>query len=167
MVQVGSTTIYTNTIVLPAGTPVALSYQYGIDIGSVNGGPDEDEAPPQLVHYRAVRSTQFSPYVMPVDTFTNQPYVEPFFSTGNIGANGSLSGGDLSIGTPVAGNTPVSWLGRPGAHLQSAANLAGPWTDYPNTDGANWSNGVNTANGLLSVTNWPAAGTTFFRLVKP
>jgi len=103
-----------------------------------------------------------------VDTFTNQPYVEPFFSTGNIGANGSLSGGNLSIGAPVAGKTPVSWLGRPGAHLQSATNLGGPWTDYPNTDGTNWTSGVSTANGLLSVTNWPAAGSmNCFRLVKP
>jgi len=168
MMEVAATTIYTNTIILPAGTPVALSYQYGIDIGSANGGPAEDEAPAQAVHYRGVRSTQLNPYVLPTDTFTNQPYVEPFFSTGNIGANGSLSGGNLSVGTLFRGTVPVSWLGRPGAHLQSAASVTGPWADYTNTDGASWNSGVNTANGLLSITNWPATGkASFFRLVKP
>lgn len=167
MIQEGTSTVYTNTVVLPAGTPVALSYQYGMDPGSYYGGPLEDEATNLLVHYRAVRTTASGVYVMPTDTFTNQPYVEPFFSTSNIGANGSLSGGDLTVGAPVAGNVPVSWLGRPGAHLQSAISLAGPWTDYWNTDGTNWTAGMNTTNGLLSVTNWPSAGNTFFRLVKP
>ncbi len=152
---------------MPAGTPVALSYQYGIDPSGENGGPLDDEAAQSAVHYRVVRSTKLNPYTLPTDTFTNQPYVEPFFSTGNIGANGSLAGGNLSIGAPVAGKTPVSWLGRPGAHLQSAASLTGPWTDYPNTDGTNWTSGVNTTNGLLSVTNWPSAGNKYFRLVKP
>ena len=32
MIEVGSTTIYTNTIIMPKGTPVALSYQYGMDV---------------------------------------------------------------------------------------------------------------------------------------
>ncbi len=167
MIQEGSTTIFTNTIILPAGTPVALSYQYGIDPGMYYGGPVEDEATSSLVHYRGVRSTQFNPYVMPVDTFSTNPYVEPFFSTGNIGANGSLSGGNLTVGTPVAGKIPVSWLGRPGANLQSAISLNGPWQNLPATDGTNWTVGSSSTNGFVSVTNWPASGNTFFRLVKP
>jgi hypothetical protein len=167
MIEVGSTTIYTNTIILPAGTPVALSYQYGMDPGGANGGPLDDEAAVDAVHYRGVRSTQFNPYVMATDTFSSQPYVEPFFSTGNIGANGSLAGGNLTVGTPVAGKVPVTWLGRPGAHLQSANSLGGAWQNILATDGTNWTAGVSSTNGFVSVTNWPASGNTFFRLVKP
>jgi hypothetical protein len=167
MIRVGSTEIYTNTIIMPKGTPVALSYQYGIDVGGVNGGPAENEALPQNVHYRGVRSTQFNPYVMPVDTFSANPYVEPFFSTGNIGANGSLAGGNLTVGTSVAGKVPVSWLGRPGAQLQYASSLNGPWNSIVATDGTTWTAGVSSTNGFVSVTNWPSSGSTFFRLVKP
>ena len=168
MMEEGNSTIYTNTVLLPAGTPVAVSYQYGMDPGSFYGGPLEDEAPSGLVHYRGVRATGFVPYVLPVDTFTNQPYVEPFFSTGNIGANGSLSGGDLTVGAPVAGRIPVSWLGRPGAQLQTSTSLSNPvWQDIKATDGTNWTTGSSSANGFGSVTNWPSAGNTYFRLVKP
>jgi hypothetical protein len=167
MTEVGSSLIYTNTIIIPRGTPVALSYQYGMDEGSVNGGPIENEAAGGLVHYRGVRSTQFNPYVMPTDTFSSQPYQEPFFSTGNIGASGSLAGGNLTVGTPTAGNVPVSWLGRPGAHLQSAGNVNGPWQNIPATDGTNWNIGNSSTNGFVSVTNWPSIGNSFFRLVKP
>jgi hypothetical protein len=168
MVRVGATTVYTNTIIMPKGTPVALSYQYGMDIGNVNGGPVENEADPASVHYRGVRSTQFNPYAMPVDTFSSQPYVEPFFSTGNIGANGSLAGGRLSVGAPVAGRIPISWLGRPGAHLQTSASLSNPvWQNISATDGTNWTAGSSSTNGFVSVTNWPSSGSTFFRLVKP
>ncbi len=168
LMEVGSTTVYTNTIILPAGTPVGLSYQYGMDIGGANGGPAEDEAGSGTVHYRAVRSTQANPYVMPTDTFSSQPYVEPFFSTGNIGANGSLSGGNLSVGTPVAGMVPVSWLGRPGARLQVGTDLlSGGWQTLAATDGTNWTTGYSSTNGFVSTTNWPASSKAFFRLVKP
>jgi len=167
MIQVGTSTIYTNTIILPAGTPVALSYQYGMDPNNFNGGPLEDEAASGSVHYRGVRSTKFNPYVMPTDTFSANPYVEPFFSTGNIGANGSLAGGNLTVGSLVAGKVPVSWLGRPGANLQSASGINGPWQNISVTDGTNWTVGSSSTNGFVSVTNWPSSGNTFFRLVKP
>jgi hypothetical protein len=168
MAQVGSSTIYTNTIIMPAGTPVALSYQYGIDPQSLYGGPEENEAPPSSVHYRVIRSTISSPYVMPTDTFSSQPYVEPFFSTGNIGANGSLAGGNLTVGMPVAGKVPVTWLGRPGAHLQAATNLlSGTWQNLVATDGTSWTTVTSSTNGLVSQTNWPASTKAFFRLVKP
>jgi hypothetical protein len=167
MIRVGSTTVFTNTLMLPAGTPVPLSYQYGMDPGNENGGPLQDEAS-GVNHFRVVRSTAGGAYVMPTDTFqTNAPYQEPYFDNANIWGVGSTAGGNLSIGAPVAGKVPVTWLGRPGAHLQSAASLTGPWTDYPNTDGTNWSSVASTTNGLLSVTNWPSAGNTYFRLVKP
>ena len=169
MIRQGATTIYTNTIILPAGTVVGLQYQYGIDPGSFNEGPLENEAASGLNHIRVVRTTAVNLYTMPTDTFTNQPYQEPLFAPGNIyEAIGTLAGGQLTVGKPVVGVVPVSWLGRPGAHLQSATSLNGPWTEIWVTDGTNWTSGVNTTNGLMSVTNWPSAGgTTFFRLVKP
>ena len=168
MIEEGTGTVYTNTVVLPAGTPVALSYQYGMDPGGYNGGPTQDEAPVNTVHYRVIRSTGFNPYVMPTDTFTNQPYVEPFFSTGNIGANGSLAGGNLTVGAPAGGKIPVTWLGRPGANLQVGTNLVvGTWQNLPVTDGTNWTTGSSSPNGFVSQTNWPAGGKAFFRLIKP
>jgi hypothetical protein len=169
MIEEGSSEIYTNTIIIPAGTPIALSYQYGMDPNQLNGGPLEDESPSGANHFRVVRSTADGTYVMPIDVFTNAPYVEPLFAPGNIYENmGTLSGGDLSVGAQSGGKIPVTWLGRPGAHLQSAAGVNGPWTDIWTTDGTSWTNGVNTPNGLLSQTNWPAAGgMTLFRLVKP
>jgi hypothetical protein len=169
MVEEGSSSIYTNTIIIPAGTPIALSYQYGMDPNQLNGGPLEDESPSGANHFRVVRSTAEGTYVMPIDLFTNQPYIEPLFAPGNIYESmGTLSGGDLSVGALSGGKIPVTWLGRPGAHLQSAPAVNGPWTDIWSTDGTNWTNGVSTINGLLSKTNWPAAsGMTLFRLVKP
>ena len=168
MERVGSSMIYTNLIMIPAGTVVGLSYQYGMDIGRANGGPSQDEAS-GINHFRVVRSTGLNPYVLPTDTFTNQPYQEPLFAPGNIYQfMGTLAGGELTVGQPANGSIPVSWLGRPGAHLQVKTNLAsGSWQELMATDGTNWSSGVNTPNGLMSVTNWPSAGDAFFRLVRP
>jgi hypothetical protein len=168
MMRVGTSSIYTNTIVIPAGTPVAISYQYGMDPGGINGGPVEDEAPSGANHFRVIRSTVLNPYVLPTDVFTNQPYVEPVFAPGNLYEfMGTLGGGDLNVGGLANGKVPVSWLGRPGAHLQSATSLTGPWQDVAGTDGTNLTSGTVTTNGLMTTTNWSAAGNTFFRLIKP
>ena len=168
MTQVGSSEIYTNIMVLPAGTPVALSYQYGADPNQDNQGPVENEALSGADHYRVVRSTAFSPYVLPTDTFTNQPYEEPIFSTGNIGGVGSLAEGNLSVGPVTGGKVAVTWLGRPGAQLQVGTNLVrGTWRSLPATDGTNWVSGYSSTNGFVSQTNWPAGSNSFFRLIKP
>ena len=169
MGRVGSSTIYTNLIVLPKGTVVGLQYQYGMDPFNFLGGPQPDEAATGVNHFRVVRSTGLNPYVMPTDTFTNAPYQEPLFAPGNIYQGmGTLAGGNLKVGAPSDGKVPVSWLGRPGAHLQVKSDLAsGTWQDLPATDGTNWTSGINTADGLMSVTNWPSSGSDYFRLVKP
>jgi hypothetical protein len=170
MIREGSTTIYTNTIILPAGTVVGLQYQYGIDPGRLNQGPVENEAASGANHIRVVRSTVFNPYTMPADTFTNQPYQEPLFAPGNIYEGiGTLAGGNLNVGKQSGGAVPVTWLGRPGAHLQTKSSLAsGSWQDIWATDGTNWTTGNSSINGFVSQTNWPTGGgTTFFRLVKP
>ncbi len=170
MIREGSTTIYTNTIIIPPGTPVAVSYQYGMDPGSVYGGPLEDEAATGANHFRVVRSTAGNLYTMPADTFTNQPYQEPLFALGNIYEGmGTLAGGNLTVGAASGGTVPVSWLGRPGAHLQTKSSLSsGSWQDLWATDGTNWNAGTYGVNGLVSQTNYPiTGGTTYFRLVKP
>jgi hypothetical protein len=154
--------IYSNTIIIPAGTPVSFNYKYGIDANNANGGPADDEAGFGTNHFRVVRSTAFNPYPMPMDKFSNM-YAEPFFSATSTG------GGNLSAGAVAAGKVPVTWLGRPGAHLQVKDNLSGGvWQDIPATDGTNWNIGYSSTNGFVSQTNWPANSTNkFFRLVKP
>ncbi len=160
MVEQGLTTIYTNTIIMPAGTPVSVAYKYGMDANSLYSGPADDEGGFAQNHYRVVRNTAFNPYVMPTDTFGYQ-YNEPFFSSLNT------AGGHLTVGTQSGGNVPVSWLGRPGARLQTTTDLtSGVWQTIVATDGTNWTAGYSSTNGFVSVTNWPASGNTFFRLIK-
>jgi hypothetical protein len=128
---VGSTN-YSVDILVPKGSPVMLTYKYGI-----NG--IDDEAAANNNHVRYVRQT--GTYVMPLDKFGTQT-VEPSF-------------GNLQASSSTAGHVLISWLGRPGVHLQTKSSLSGSWTDHPETDG-------------LSSTNWPSAGgPQFFRLIKP
>lgn len=162
MIEQGLSLIYTNTIVMPAGTPIAFNYKYGTDPGTANSGPLDDEAAFGNNHYRVVRSTAATPYLMPTDQFHVGMYAEPYFSSGNT------AGGQLKVGAAAGGSVPVSWLGRPGAQLQVATDLTGGnWQTIAATDGTNWSAGYYSTNGFVSQTNWPAAGNTFFRLIKP
>jgi hypothetical protein len=135
----GSSLIYTNTILMLKGTPVGLSYKYGMDIGSY-GYPSDDEAGFEVNHVRYVRTV--GNYVLPADTF------------GDMASE--ISFGNLQIGHVSAGKIPVSWLGRPGVHLQTATSLTGgSWLDHLETDGFNSTNyPISTQNG-------------FFRLIKP
>ena len=158
--QQGSSMIFTNTVSFPAGTPVYFEYKYGMDPFNTYGGPNDDEAGFAQNHKRAVRITKTGAYTLPADKFGTQ-YQEPFFAAGNAG------GANLRIGARSGATVPVSWLGRPGAHLQVNTSLGGSWTDLTETDGTNWVSGVTSTNGFVSVTNWPATGNAFFRLVKP
>lgn len=161
MFQQGVSTIYTNTIMIPAGTAVGFAYKYGIDANGFNGGPSDNESGFGQNHFRVVRTIGTNSYSMPMDKFGNQ-YNEPFFNSGNP------AGANLNVGSLSNGVVPVKWLGRPGAHLQVATNLTANWQDLFATDGTNWVSGYNDAtNGFVSQTNWPATGKTFFRVVKP
>ena len=124
--------IYTITVPIPAGYPVALSYQY-----SINGNQDEANG---INHTRYIRST--GNYTLPLDVFGNMVQEQSF--------------GNLAAGPKSAGNVPITWLGRPGVHLQTKTNLtSGAWTDLSGSDGQ-------------SATNYPAgSGNTFFRLINP
>ena len=159
--EVGLTTVYTNTLYIPAGTTLGFSYKYGMDPYSAQGGPSDDEAASGNNHYRVVRSTALVPYPFPTDTFGNM-YVEPLFNANNRG------GANLTVGPAVGGKVPVSWLGRPGANLQFITDLKSvDWRNLPATDGTNWTSGYSSTNGFVSVTNWPATTHVFFRLVNP
>jgi hypothetical protein len=139
--------IYTVELLLPKGSPVRQTYKYGI-----NGLDNEAGIGTDRVRY--IRKT--GTYILPLDTF-GSIVIEPSFEQ------------TLAIGPVVGGQVPVSWLGRPGVHLQTKSDLAsGAWQDLPATDGATWSSGYDSTNGFVSVTNCPtSAGQTFFRLIKP
>ncbi|HUA39071.1 MAG TPA: hypothetical protein VMA35_11820 [Candidatus Sulfopaludibacter sp.] len=124
--------IYTITVPIPAGYPVMLSYQY-----SINGNQDEANG---INHTRYIRST--GNYVLPLDVFGNMVQEQSF--------------GNLAVGAKSGGNVPITWLGRPGVHLQVKTNLTvGAWTDLLGTD-------------AQSATNYPAgAGASYFRLTNP
>jgi hypothetical protein len=161
MVREGSSTIYTNTIIVPPGPPDVI-YKYGMDIFRANGGPADDEAGFGVNHARVIRNSAFNPYQMATDTFSHQ-YNEPFFSSG------ATSAANLKVGPVSGGKVLVTWLGRPGAHLQTKSSLtSGSWVNLQVTDGTNWTTGAYGTNGFVSSTNYPVSGgATFFRLVKP
>jgi hypothetical protein len=154
MIEEGFSSIYTNAVIFPVGTPVDCAYKYGMDINTVFGGPQDDEAPFLQNHVRVIRSLSTGAYVLPTDTFGNQ-YVEPSF-------------GQLALAPGAPGTVQLSWLGAPNVQVQTSSNLTGgAWTSVSGTSGAYWSAGTNSPNGLVSVTNWPAAsGGTYFRLIK-
>ena len=161
MIRAAPSYIYTNTIIInPSAADIV--YKYGTDPGGFSGGPNDNEAAQNQNHARVLRTLTASPYQMPLDTFGAQ-YNEPYFSAGNGGA------AQLSVGSASGGTVPVSWLGRPGAHLQTKSSLtSGSWVDLWATDGTNWNAGHYGVNGLVSVTNFPTSGgNTFFRVVKP
>jgi hypothetical protein len=125
--------IYTLQVPIPAGYPVMVSYKYAI-----NG--NDDEAGFATNHVRYIRST--GTYVMPQDKFGSMLQESSF--------------GNLAIGAKSGGNVPITWLGRPGVHLQTKTNLsAGAWVDVSGTD-------------AQSATNYPAgSGASYFRLINP
>jgi hypothetical protein len=139
--------LYSIMMTIPKGNPVALTYKY-----SING--TDNEAGFAQNHVRYVR--QGTTYTLPMDTFGNQ-YNEPGFPVG------------LSIGAPSGGKALISWLGRPGVHLQTKSGLAGgSWYNALETDGNVWTTGITSTNGFVSRTNYPVGATpTFFRLIKP
>jgi hypothetical protein len=140
--------LYSINLQFLKGSPLALTYKY-----SINGA--DNEAGFGQNHFRYIRTA--GTYTLPTDIFGHQ-YSEPAWQT------------NITIGTFTGGTVPLSWLGLPGIHLQTATSL-GPsatWQDVLATDGANWTGGgILSNNGLITVTNYPVTGTKlFFRLIK-
>lgn len=136
LIRDGTSDLYTNSFVIPAGRPVNQKVKYGIN------GPD-NEAPQFADHIQWIRTTNSS-YVMSV--------VE--FGTNYAAARVQQQWGNLNVGSPSGGNVPVTWLGCPCVSLQSRPTVGtGSWVDLPATDSA-------------SSTNVPNAGNQYFRLKK-
>ena len=138
MFPVGSSQVYTNTLLIPKGNPVALTYKYSIAEYGYYAADNESGFGEN--HVRYIRNT--GSCVFPMDTFGTQ-LVEPVV-------------GSLNISRPASGHVNVSWNGHLGIHLQISTNLVlGVWQDLPATE-------------VLSATNYPVGTVnTFFRLVKP
>lgn len=132
---------YEYTHLLPAGSPRAQKFKFGL-IGPTTSGAD-NEAPQFADHIQYVRSTGPAYKMSPVE-----------FGTNYAATRVEAAFGNLQVGTPAGGNIPVTWLGGPCVTLQTTTNVSGPWTDLPTTD-ATFS------------TNWPnAGGQQYFRLQK-
>lgn len=143
------TDVYTNTLIIPKGAALQLTYKYGID------GLDNENGQ-ETNHIRYVR-TYASSYVLPQDVWSFSvvppaPYPNPGLASTNIV---EPSFGYLNAGALSGGHIPVTWLGRPAVLLQRSSSLSGGvWTDVIGTDG-------------LQATNMPnAGGNLFFRLKK-
>jgi hypothetical protein len=151
LTEVGSSPIYTGTFTISSGNTTSLTYKYGLGGGT---GTLDNEAGQDQNLIRVIRTTATGAYSFPQDKWGNQ-YVEPSF-------------GQLAVGPASPGTVVLSWLGRPGCEVQTRNSLtSGLWSSLPQTDGTNWSAGIMSTNGLVSVTNWPASnGNLFFRLIK-
>jgi hypothetical protein len=136
--------LYSQTLLMPKGTSLQLTYKFGIDDGANNLDNENGFA---TNHIRFVRS--LGSYTMPLDTF-GTPVTEP-----EIGA--------LTVGTPSGGLIPVSWLGVPTAYLQTSTDVGNPgaWVNHPETAA------YGSPSGIYS-TNYPMnSGPIFFRVIKP
>jgi hypothetical protein len=143
----GGDWIYSQTVLIPKGKPVQLVYKYGID-DTLGVNSQNNEAPDGSDRVRYIRQT--GSYSFPLDTFGTQTVEASSF-------------GNLTVAPPSEGRVVVSWLGRPGVFLQTAADLKTGTTWVTHSETA--ANG--SPSGIYS-TNYPTtAGATFFRLVKP
>jgi hypothetical protein len=139
--------IYTNTLRVPRGQSISVTYKYSFDgIDNENGSGTN--------HIRYIR-TYGTNYVFPQDvwswTLAPMSYPNPGITPTNIV---EPSFGYLTAGAPSGDNIPITWLGRPGVVLLNSSSLTGGiWNTNTATDGA-------------QSANWPNSGTQFFRLLK-
>lgn len=145
--------VYTNTLTIPKGNSIYLTYKYSFDgLDNENGQGTN--------HIREVRSYGSS-FVFPQDVWS---YTVLYSGSGNYYPNPGLAStnivepdfGNLKIASPSAGSFPITWLGRPAVVLQSSSHVSGGWSDYIGTD-------------ATQSTNWPAnasGSVQFFRLKK-
>lgn len=147
MMEVGDSDVYTNSLVVPRGQSVAVTYKYSFDGADNENGSNTN-------HIRYIR-TYGTNYVFPQDvwSWTIQPlaYPNPGITSTNIV---EPSFGYLAAGAPSGGNIPITWLGRPGVVLENSSSLtSGIWN-------------TNTATDGTQSINWPNSGDQFFRLLK-
>ena len=144
--------VYTNSLVVPRGSSVAITYKYSFDGLDNENGQNTN-------HIRYIRT--YAPnYAFPQDVWSwtvlqpgnGNPYPNPGLASTNIV---EPSFGYLAAGAPSGGNLPITWLGRPGVVLQNSSSLtSGIWN-------------INTGTDGTQSTNWPVSGSAqFFRLLK-
>jgi hypothetical protein len=145
MIEVGSSDVYTNSLVVPRGSQVIVTYKYSFDGFDNENGQNTN-------HIRDIR-TYATNYTFPQDvwswTLVPMPYPNPGITSTNIV---EPSFGYLAAGTPSGGNIPITWLGRPGVVLENSSSLSG------------WN--INTGTDGTQSANWPDTGIQFFRLMK-
>ena len=113
-------------------------------------------------HNRYIRS--YPNYSMPTDLWDGQ----------GSGNSNESSFGNLTI-AGSGSNVALTWLGRPGVHLQSTASLVPPivWTPLPLTDGTNLivnQGPGNTPPVGYATKSYPVGGANtslFYELVGP
>lgn len=135
--------LYSQTVLIPWGYPLKLTYKYGIDWFGLNM---DNENAFRTNHIRYIR--QLGNYTLPLDTFG--------------WADTEIPLGLIAVGTPSGGHIPVSWLGLPGACLQTSSDIGDPaaWVSHPETAG------YGSPIGIYS-TNYPTGGERiFFRVFK-
>ena len=100
--------IYSQTVLLPKGSPSQLVYKYGIDDDGVD---QPEQRGPGRLRPRALHPSNRQLYP----------------GAGHLRhADRRTAAGELTIGTPSGGSIPVSWLGLPGAYLQTSTDLSNP-----------------------------------------
>ena len=150
--EVGNSDVYTNSILIPSGSSISLSYQYGMDESNDENGYGAN-------HVREIRNAGPT-YDLPQDVWSctvlrpgnGNPYPNPGIASTNIV---EPDYGYLKIGQPSGGTIPITWLGRPGVFLENASDLTnGSWN-------------INPGTSATQSTNWPVSGDAqFFRLKK-
>jgi hypothetical protein len=149
MFESATADVYTNSLVVPRGSSVAVTYKYSFDgLDNENGSNTN--------HIRYIR-TYAANYAFPQDAWSwsvcppGTAYPNPGITRTNIV---EPSFGYLVIQPASSGTLPISWLGRPGVVLQSRSDLtSGIWS-------------TNTATDGTQSINWPNGGNQFFRLLK-
>jgi hypothetical protein len=147
MTNIPGGNLYSVTIPVNKGQPLDIVYKYGINA-------QDNEAPSGANHMRYIRS--LPNYTMPTDIFGGQ----------GTTTSTEISFGDLGIASASGHQIDISWLGRPGVHLQTAPSLnpGTAWTDLYLTDGTN----LLVAPGGMAGTNYTVGpGSLFIRLVGP
>jgi hypothetical protein len=145
MTQIPNTFLFTITLPVNKGQSADLVYKY-----SING--IDDEAGFADNHERWVRSQPN--YTMPIDNYGSQ----------GTNAQSEIAFGDLTVSNASNNQVTLSWLGRPGVHLQTTSDLSGTWTNQYLTDGTNL---VVGPGGTASTNYTVGPGNLFFRLVGP
>jgi len=151
LTEVGTSDVYTNSLLVPKGSSIYITYKYSVDgVDNENGSG--------INHIREIR-TYATNYAFPQDVWSwSLPGNGALSTTPGLTSTNIVEpdfGYLVITGTPHVPVLPITWLGRPGVVLQNVSSLnGGSWNSNAGTDGT-------------QSTNWPNTGSSqFFRLMK-